>query len=64
MYTHTHTHTHANTHTHICVSHYTYERDRGTGPVTDVEKGGGNDETEERRGSEDTYIVVGMRTHM
>jgi hypothetical protein len=60
LHTHTHslTHSHTQTRTHICVSLYTYERDRGTGPVTDVESGGGHEENEERHGSEDTYIVV------
>jgi hypothetical protein len=70
MYTHTHTHilthsrTHANTQTHICVSRYTYERERGTGPVTDVERGADREQCEEHREAENTYIVVGMRSYM
>jgi hypothetical protein len=64
MYTHTHTHTHSNTHTHIFVSRYTYERERGTAAVTDVERGAEREQCEERDEAEYTYIVVGMRTHM
>jgi hypothetical protein len=56
--------THAHTHTHICVSLYTYERERGTSPVTDVERGAEREQCEERHEAEDTYIVVGIRTHM
>jgi hypothetical protein len=53
-HTRTHTLTHANTHTHICVSLHTYERERGTAPVTDVERGGAREEYDEREDSEDT----------
>ena len=60
--THTLTHSHANTHTHIGVSRYTYERERGTGAVTDVERGADREQCQVHREAEDTYIVVGMRS--
>ena len=63
-HTHTHTHTHANTHTPFCVSRYTYERENGTGAVTDVERGADREQCEVHREAEDTYIIVGMRSHM
>ena len=60
VHTHTHadTHKHAQSHTHahICVSLYTYERERGTGAVTDVERGADREQCEVHREAEDTYI--------
>ena len=66
VHTRTHAQTHTSTHKHtpICVSRYTYERENGTGAVTDVERGADREKCEVHREAEDTYIIVGMRSHM